>query len=1049
MPLDPTLRKVLVIGSGPIVIGQAAEFDFSGSQACKAAREEGVHVVLLNSNPATIQSDREIADTVYIEPMDAETVRRIIVEEKIDGIFSGMGGQTALNLCSELSEKSVLSDHNVRLLGSNQAAISASEDRELFREAMIGGGLPVAKSFTCTSLADSRKLVEELGGYPVMIRSAYTLGGTGSGIVRGDEELEYVVGTGLASSRIGQVIVEESILNWEEYEYEVVRDSAGNCIIICSMENLDPMGIHTGESIVVAPAQTLSDREHQMLRSSALRIVELLGIEGACNVQFAVHPRTREFRVVEVNPRVSRSSALASKATGYPIARIAAKIALGLRLDEIENAITRKTMAAFEPALDYVVVKIPRWPFDKFRLADRRIGTQMKSTGETMAIGRSFEEAMLKALRSLETGLLDLETGEVAEWQDSSIVEELRRPSDRRVYAVIEALRRSFPVARIRKECGWNAFFLHKMEHLVRVSESVRLGKDGALAEALQLGFSPDYIARLTGKAPPHTKCYRMVDTCAAEFEAHTPYYYGTTQGVDEVRETGRKGILIIGGGPIRIGQGIEFDYCCVHAALTSREEGYDAIIVNNNPETVSTDFDLSSRLYFEPLTRRDIMDIVDRERPFGVMTQFGGQTALNAAMDIGREPLVNILGTPLSSLVLAGNRKKFSDFVRALGLEQPASLEAFSAEEAMKCAGELSYPLILRPSHIIGGRGMEIVFDEAQMKSYLGSTGISRSNGLLIERYLSRAVEVDVDVVSDGSGTFIGGILEHVEAAGVHSGDATMVMPPQTLSREEVAEIERQTLLLTSSLQVKGLANYQFAVREGRVFVLEANPRASRTVPFVSKATGIPLSKIATKAILGHRLDEFDLRSRIGEKVAVKVSVFPFLKLRGVDSVLGPEMKSTGEVMSIGRTYAEAAWKGFTAAGYRLPTSGSVYMTVRDADKEQLLPVASKLMSLGFGIYATRGTQEFLERNGIRAERAYKLSENLKPDAIGLMRSGNVSLVINTPRIASGSVRDGSMMRRVAVETGIPLVTTISGAKLMAEAIEFGIRGEPKLVRI
>ncbi len=1006
-------------------------------------------MVLLNSNPATIQSDREIADTVYIEPMNTDTIARIMDEEHIDGIFSGMGGQTALNLCSELSEAGMLSSRGVRLLGSNQSAIAASEDRELFREAMIKAGLPVARSFTCTSIADSRKYVQELGGYPVMIRSAYTLGGTGSGIVRSDDELEYVVGTGLASSRIGQVIVEESILNWEEYEYEVVRDSAGNSIIICNMENLDPMGVHTGDSIVVAPAQTLSDREHQMLRSAALRIAEALGIEGACNVQFAVHPRTGEFRVVEVNPRVSRSSALASKATGYPIARVAAKIALGLRLDEIENAITRKTTAAFEPALDYVVVKIPRWPFDKFRFADRRIGTQMKSTGETMAIGRSFEEALLKALRSLETGLTDLETGEVAGWDDARIVEELRRPTDRRIYAIIEALGRSFTAQRIAKETGWNTFFLRKMSHMVDVAAGVRAGREGALDEALAMGFSPGYLEKIGGRGAEGGKSFRMVDTCAAEFEAQTPYYYGTSRGEDEVSLSGKRTVVIIGGGPIRIGQGIEFDYCCVHAAISAREEGFDAVIINNNPETVSTDFDLSSRLYFEPLMKGDIMDVINREKPYGVMTQFGGQTALNAAMQLQGEGVVKILGTPTSSLVLAGNRKRFSDFVRGLGLEQPESLEAFSPEEAIASAARLSYPLILRPSNIIGGRGMEIVFDEEQMASYLRDTSISMSNGLLIERYLSNAIEVDVDVLSDGSSTFIGGILEHIEAAGVHSGDATMVMPPQTLRPGEIAEIERQSRVLTGALSVRGLANYQFAVKEGRVYVLEANPRGSRTVPFVSKATGIPLAKIATKLILGHTLDEFELNSRIGEKIAVKASVFPFLKLRGVDSVLGPEMKSTGEVMGIGTSYAEAAWKAFTSAGYRLPRHGAVYLTVSDPDKEQLLPIATRLAGMGFTLYATRGTQEFLERHGITAARAYKLSENLKPDAIGLMRSGAVSLVINTPRVASGSVRDGSMMRRVAVETGIPLVTTVRGAKAMAEAIDFGIRGKPGLLRI
>ncbi len=1024
-------------------------FDFSGSQACKAAREEGFEVVLLNSNPATIQSDREIADIVYIEPMTSETVERIIEKEKIDGIFSGMGGQTALNLCSELSEKGILAKHNVKLLGSNAKAIASSEDRELFREAMTGGGLPVARSFTCTSIPSSREYVKKLGGFPVMIRSAYTLGGTGSGIARNDEELEYIVGTGLASSRIGQVIVEESILNWEEFEYEVIRDAAGNSIIVCSMENLDPMGVHTGESIVIAPAQTLSDREHQMLRSAALRIVEILGIDGACNVQFAVHPKTREFRVVEVNPRVSRSSALASKATGYPIARVAAKIALGLHLDEIENMITKKTKAAFEPSLDYVVVKIPRWPFDKFRLADRKIGTQMKSTGETMAIGRTFEETILKALRSLELGLIDLDCGEISEWTDSRLMEEIEIPTDRRLFCLIEAFRRGFSAADMHEKCHWNLFFLNKLKGLVDIEKRILAGDEQAVLEAARTGFTSTYISRISEKAIKPNRVFRMVDTCGAEFEAETPYYYSTAFGEDEVSKGERRTVLIIGGGPIRIGQGIEFDYCCVHAAISTREENYDAVIINNNPETVSTDFDLSSRLYFEPLTSEDILAVVEREKPFGIMTQFGGQTALNAAMSLSGDSRVRILGTPPESLSLAGDRKNFSDFVRKLGLEQPDSLSVTSRTDAIRAAGKLGYPIILRPSHIIGGRGMEIVNDDEQLEWYLDGIKVGGGNSLLLERYLSDAVEVDVDVISDGSRCFIAGIMEHVEQAGVHSGDATMVLPPHTLHEQELREIERQTEILTSALNVRGLANYQFAVRDGKVSVLEANPRGSRTIPFVSKATGIPLSKIATKVILGHSLDEFDLNAKRVGRIAVKVSVFPFLKLRGVDSVLGPEMKSTGEVMGIGRTYAEAYWKAFTSAGMKLPAAGSVYLTVRDEDKRKLLPVARKLAEMGFGIFATRGTQEFLEANGVGATRAYRISENLKPDALGLMRSGKVSLVINTPRVSSGSLRDGAMMRRLAVETNIPLVTTISGAMAITDAIEFSISGKPGIERL
>jgi carbamoyl-phosphate synthase large subunit len=1048
MPRDPSIKKALVIGSGPIVIGQAAEFDFSGSQACRAAREEGIYVVLLNSNPATIQTDKEVADAIYIEPMTVETVERIIEQEGIDGIFSGMGGQTALNLCSELADKGILKKYGVRLLGSNQSAISLAEDRELFREKMKSIGLPVAESITCNSIDGALRAVEKLGGYPVMIRSAYTLGGTGGGIAENEQELVEIVGLGLASSRIKQVIVEECIVNWEEYEYEIIRDGSGNSIMVCSMENLDPMGIHTGESIVIAPVQTLTDQEHQLLRRSAMRIVEALGIEGACNVQFAVNPVTREFRVVEVNPRVSRSSALASKATGYPIARVSAKIAVGLRLDEIMNSITKRTTAAFEPSLDYVVIKIPRWPFDKFRFADRRIGTQMKSTGETMAIGRCFEEAFLKALRSLELDMIDLETGEVSSWSNEQILAEIQKPTDRRIYAIIEAFRRSISLEEIRQRCHWNPFFLRKIERLLLLERRISDGDEDALIEATSLGFSPSYLHKISGREAACRRFYRMVDTCAAEFEAETPYYYSSATGTDEVRRSDRKSIMIVGGGPIRIGQGIEFDYCCVHAALAVKEEGYDAVIVNNNPETVSTDFDLSSRLYFEPLTRDDISFVLERERPDGIMAQFGGQTALNASMSLESHPLAHFLGTPVSSLRLSGERKAFSDFLKTLGLEQPQSEEARNEQQALEIARALSYPLIIRPSHIIGGRGMEIVYDEEQLLNYFRDVRMGKGS-LLLERYLTSAVEVDVDVITDGNDVFIGGMLEHIEEAGVHSGDATMVTPPQSLSKEEIEEMERQVRILCRELRIRGLANFQFAVRDGKVYIIEVNPRGSRTVPFLSKVTGIPLAKIAAKLMLGGRLSEFNLHTVRRDMIAMKVSVFPFLKLKGVDSVLGPEMKSTGEVMGMGRSYGEAAWKGYIAAGYRLPTEGAVYITVSDMDKPAVLPVAAELRKLGFSIYATRGTQEFLKKNGIEAMRAYKLSEDMSPDAIGLMRSGKVHFIINTPTVSSGSHRDGALMRRVAVECGIPLATTIRGARAMTEAIAFGIKGKFSINRL
>ena len=1044
-------KKLMVIGSGPIVIGQAAEFDFSGTQACRSLREEGYSTVLVNSNPATIQTDRDTADRVYIEPLKAEVISRIVEMEGVDGILSGMGGQTALNLCSELAESGELERLGVELIGTQPEAIDMSEDRDLFKKMMERIGEPVPLSRSVTSIPEAIEAVKVIGKYPVLIRPAYTLGGTGGGIAYSEAELVEICARGIAYSRIGQVLIEESVLGWKEYEYEVMRDSNDNCIIICNMENLDAMGIHTGESIVCAPCLTLSDEDHQRLRTAALKVIHALQIEGGCNVQFAFNPVTREYRLIEVNPRVSRSSALASKATGYPIARVATKIAAGYTLDEIPNKITGTTFAAFEPAIDYVVIKIPRWPFDKFRTVDRHLGTQMKSTGEIMAIGRTFEEALLKGLRSLEIGVKGLER---FNGTDDELTEELSHATDRRIFAIAEAIRRGITVSNIAKLTFWDIFFINKIKNIVDMERRLSKGPltPELLKEAKLMGFSDDSIAEMTGSTELAIRAerkrngivpvYKMVDTCAGEFTAETPYFYSTYGTSTESRPDDRRKVLIVGSGPIRIGQGIEFDYSCVHGVMALQEAGVSAVIINNNPETVSTDYDISDRLYFDPITLEDTLNVIETEGIDGVIVQYGGQTSINLALDLERAlagSKTKILGTSPDMMDVAEDRRRFSKLMDQLGVAQPASGTGYSFDEARSIANEIGYPVLVRPSYVLGGRAMEIVYSEDELKTYVETAvKVSKNHPILIDRYLTEAIEVDVDAVSDGTDVYIGGIMEHVEYAGCHSGDATMVLPPFTLSQGIIDRIVEITNRVTLALETKGLINIQLAVRGDEVYMIEANPRASRTVPFISKANGIPLAKVSTNIMLGRTLKEMGLNGyQPIRHYAVKASVFPFLKLPGVDSILTPEMKSTGEVMGIDDDFNKAYYKAFTAAGNILPTEGGAYITVNKADKEKVLPVARKLKEMGFTIYATKGTSTFLRENGVETITAFKIEDNLTPNAIGLMREGRINLIINTPSQKSGAVRDGHKMRRLAVELEIPFLTTIQGATAVVGAME------------
>ena len=1043
-------KKLMVIGSGPIVIGQAAEFDFSGTQACRSLKEEGYTTVLVNSNPATIQTDSETADSIYIEPLQASIIAKIIEKEGVDGVLSGMGGQTALNICSELAESGELKKLGCSLLGTQPDAIAMSEDRELFKETMEKIGEPVPMSRSVNTVQEAIEAANLIGRYPVLVRPAYTLGGTGGGIAYNEQELVEICARGLAYSRIHQVLIEESVLGWKEYEYEVMRDANDNCIIICNIENLDAMGIHTGESIVCAPCLTLSDKDHQRLKTASIKVIKALNIAGGCNVQFAFNPANGDYRLIEVNPRVSRSSALASKATGYPIARVATKIAVGYTLDEIQNKITGTTFAAFEPAIDYVVVKIPRWPFDKFRTVDRHLGTQMKSTGEIMSIGRTFEEAILKGLRSLEIGVTGLDSINMT---DAEIEEEFIHATDKRIFAIGEALRKGWKSEKIAELTKWDVFFVNKMKNIVDMEKKILDGlTPEILKEAKYMGFSDEKIAELTKKHELEIRkerisrniipVYKMVDTCAAEFNAGTPYFYSTYGTSTEVKKDDkRKKVLIIGSGPIRIGQGIEFDYCCVHGVMALQEEGVCAIIINNNPETVSTDYDISDRLYFDPITLEDVLNVIDAEDIDGVVVQYGGQTSVNLAVDLEKALVgtkTKILGTTPDMMDVAEDRRRFSKLMDDLGIKKPKSGTGYSFEEAKEIAESIGYPVLLRPSYVLGGRAMEIIYSVEELKTYVETAvKVSRNHPILIDEYLTEAIELDIDVASDGKDVYIGGIMEHIEYAGCHSGDATMVLPPFTLSKEIIDEVVDITNKVALALQIKGLMNLQLAVKDNQVFMIEANPRASRTIPFISKATGIPLAKIGVKIMLGKTLKDFGLSGHKEiEHYAIKASVFPFLKLPGVDSILTPEMKSTGEVMGIDQDFDVAYYKALVAAGNKLPTGGGVYITVNNTDKERVLPVAKELLDMGFQIYATKGTSTYLRENGVETTTVFKIDDNMKPNAIGLMREGKINLIINTPSQKSGPVRDGHKTRRLAVELEIPFLTSIQGADAAVGAI-------------
>jgi len=1036
MPKKAHIKKVLLIGSGPIQIGQAAEFDFSGSQACRALREEGVRVVLVNSNPATIQTDPEMADEIYIEPLRATIIAKIIEKEQPDGILSGMGGQTGLNLTAELAEMGALKD--VEILGTPLEAIYNGEDREKFRNLMLAIKEPVPKSVIVTSLCQINEAIAAIG-LPAVVRPAYTLGGAGGGIARTREELIRIVEMGLSRSRIGQVLIEESVMGWKEIEFEVMRDASDTCIIVCGMENIDPMGIHTGESVVVAPILTLRDDEYQMLRSASIKIIRALDVQGGCNIQFAF--RNGEYRVIEVNPRVSRSSALASKATGYPIARVAAKIAIGLRLDEITNSVTGCTPASFEPTIDYVVVKVPRWPFDKFKGADRTLMTAMKSTGEVMAIGRVLEEALMKAKRSIDTDVQ-------VHTNPNEIRMILSRPTDERFHCLFDAFRQNFSLAEIAGLTSITPFFLEKIKNIVDLEQALA-GSCGEedIEKARQYGFTNTEISQLTGRTLPEIESmtreasYKMVDTCAAEFPAQTPYFYSTYEPECEILPTDRQKVLILGSGPIRIGQGIEFDYCTVHAVKALREEGIEVHIVNNNPETVSTDFDTSDRLFFEPMLLEDVANILKKDTYYGVMVQFGGQNAVNLAVPLENEIKrlglrTKVLGTTPDAMDIAEDRDRFSVLLNRLKIPSPKNSSAYSEAEARAKAESIGYPVLVRPSYVLGGRAMEIVHDERELETYMKeAVRVSRNHPVLIDSYLQNAVELDVDAVCDGTDVLIGGIMEHIEQAGIHSGDSACVIPTQSLSRKVLDDVRDYTRRLALGLGVIGLVNFQLAVKDDVVYVLEANPRASRTVPFVSKATGIPIAKIAAKVMVGKNLCDLGYRELEIEHVAVKEVLLPFNKLDGVDTVLGPEMKSTGEVMGIDYDFGLAFYKACISADNELPVTGNIFISVNMEQKDEVIPIARQLKELGLVLYGTEGTVEYLEAAGIEAHLVRKVQEG-SPNVLDMMRHGEIRLIINTPQ-DQRSRQDHYQIMRAAIDYQIPYITTLQAARAAALAID------------
>ena len=1055
MPKNPDIKKVLVLGSGPIIIGQAAEFDYAGTQACRSLKEEGVEVVLLNSNPATIMTDKDIADRVYIEPLTVEVVEQLILKEKPDSVLPTLGGQAGLNLAMELEDAGFLKEHNVRLIGTTALTIKKAEDREMFKETMEKIGEPVAPSDIVEDVKHGLEIAEQIG-YPVVLRPAYTLGGSGGGIAQNPEQCAEILENGLRLSRVGQVLVERCIAGWKEIEYEVMRDGAGNVITVCNMENIDPVGVHTGDSIVVAPSQTLGDKEYQMLRTSALNIISELGITGGCNVQYALNPDSFEYCVIEVNPRVSRSSALASKATGYPIAKVAAKIALGYTLDEIKNAVTKKTYASFEPMLDYCVVKMPRLPFDKFISAKRALGTQMKATGEVMSICTNFEGGLMKAIRSLEQHVDCLLSYDFTDLDDGSLREELSRVDDMRIWRIAEALRRGFTYEEIHGITRIDVWFIDKLAILVEMENELKAVGRGEkelttelLAEAKRVEFPDNVIARLTGISQDQVKkqrydngiraAYKMVDTCAAEFAAETPYYYSCFGSFNEAEQTnGRKKVLVLGSGPIRIGQGIEFDFCSVHSTWAFSKEGYETVIINNNPETVSTDFDIADKLYFEPLTPEDVESIVDIEKPDGAVVQFGGQTAIKlteALMKMG----VPILGTAAEDVDAAEDRERFDAILEQCDIPRPAGHTVFTAEEAKKAANDLGYPVLVRPSYVLGGQGMQIAICDEDIDEFIGIINqIAQEHPILVDKYIM-GKEIEVDAICDGTDILIPGIMQHIERTGIHSGDSISVYPAQDITQKNVDTLVEYTEKLARALHVKGMINIQFIVDGDDVYIIEVNPRSSRTVPYISKVTGIPIVPLATQIICGHTIRELGYTPGLqpaADYIAIKMPVFSFEKIRGADISLGPEMKSTGECLGIAKTFNEALYKAFEGAGIRLPKYRKMIMSVRHSEQEEAVDIARRFAAVGYQIFATRGTARTLKANGVKAYEIRKIEQE-SPNVLDLVLGHQIDLIIDIPPQGAERSHDGFIIRRNAIETGVHVLTSLDTAAALATSLE------------
>ena len=1055
MPKNPEIKKVLVLGSGPIVIGQAAEFDYAGTQACRSLKEEGIEVVLLNSNPATIMTDKDIADRVYIEPLTVEVVEQLILKEKPDSILPTLGGQAGLNLAMELEDAGFLEKHNVRLIGTTALTIKKAEDREMFKETMEKIGEPVAPSDIVEDVKHGLEVAAQIG-YPVVLRPAYTLGGSGGGIAQNPEQCAEILENGLRLSRVGQVLVERCIAGWKEIEYEVMRDGAGNVITVCNMENLDPVGVHTGDSIVVAPSQTLGDKEYQMLRTSALNIISELGITGGCNVQYALNPDSFEYCVIEVNPRVSRSSALASKATGYPIAKVAAKIALGYTLDEIKNAVTKKTYASFEPMLDYCVVKMPRLPFDKFISAKRALGTQMKATGEVMSICTNFEGALMKAIRSLEQHVDCLMSYDFTGLSYTGLVKELEIVDDMRIWRIAEALRRGFPYELIHEITRIDIWFIDKLAILVEMEKELKAVGEGKkelttelLAEAKRIEFPDNVISRLTGIPQEEIKkqrydngiraAYKMVDTCAAEFAAETPYYYSCFGSFNEAEKTeGRKKVLVLGSGPIRIGQGIEFDFCSVHSTWAFSKEGYETIIINNNPETVSTDFDIADKLYFEPLTPEDVESIVDIEKPDGAVVQFGGQTAIKlteALMKMG----VTILGTAAEDVDAAEDRERFDEILEQCHIPRPAGHTVFTAEEAKKAANDLGYPVLVRPSYVLGGQGMQIAICDEDIDEFIGIINqIAQEHPILVDKYIM-GKEIEVDAICDGTDILIPGIMQHIERTGIHSGDSISVYPAQDITQHNIDTIVEYTEKLAKALHVKGMINIQFIVDGDDVYIIEVNPRSSRTVPYISKVTGIPIVPLATQIICGHTIKELGSNPGLqpaADYIAVKMPVFSFEKIRGADISLGPEMKSTGECLGIAKTFNEALYKAFEGAGIRLPKYKKMIMTIRKNEQEEAVDIARRFANVGYQIFATKGTARTLNEHGVKAFEIRKLEQE-SPNILDLVLGHQIDLIIDIPAQGAERSHDGFVIRRNAIETGVNVLTALDTARALVTSLE------------